>query len=330
MEPAAAERVFPGMNRKRFVLIGAAHAHTPDHLRVAAEEGWRCAALCDPDPDRARRLSDRLSAPALGRDAVLAAGADAVLVCGETADRAAEVGAALDAGLPTFCEKPLGPDAATAERLAAQARDAGVRLDTGYFLRTNPALAALRDRVRGGAVGRVIEARARFAHDGAFADWLDLDGWMTDPRRAAYGGFADEGVHALDWLLWTLGPLEEGRATLAQSCGYAVDDHGVAALRFASGAIGTLSAGWTDFRLRLELELIGETGRAEAREGVARIEPRNGGAPWKAAIAPLDAGEGSRPLLRALAGRDGAPVCAPEEAAAVSRAMDQLYGRDAA
>ena len=310
-----------------FALIGAAHAHTPDHLRVASEEGWRCAAVHDTDPGRAARWAEALSAPALPLDAAVESGAALALVCGETADRGAQAGAALAGGLAVFSEKPLGPDAAVARRLAEQAAAAGLRLDTGFFLRTNPALAALRARVADGAIGRVIEARGRFAHDGAFADWLDLDGWMTRPERAIYGGFADEGVHALDWLLWTVGPFADGRAVLAHSRGYAVDDHGVAALLFASGAVGSVGAGWTDVGMRLEFDLVGCEGRAEVRKGVARLETRGGGEVWRAALAPLDAGEGSRPLLRALRGAEGAQVVAPEEAVAVSLALDRLHGR---
>jgi hypothetical protein len=33
------------MTERAYILVGAAHAHTADHVRVAEEEGWRCAAV---------------------------------------------------------------------------------------------------------------------------------------------------------------------------------------------------------------------------------------------------------------------------------------------
>lgn len=314
---------------KHLTLLGAAHAHTPDHLRVVAEEGWRVTTVVDRDSERRARWAERLGAtPLADVDDAAELGAAAAIVCSETVHHEADVTAALSRGLPCFSEKPLALDAHAADRLATTARRQGVVLDTAFFLRTNAVLAALRERVRSGALGRVLEARMRFAHDGAFASWLDLDGWMTDPARAGYGGFADEGVHALDWLVWTLGPVTDGTAMVAHTLGFAVDDHGAAAVRFEGDAIGTIEAGWTDSALRLEIELIGTAGWARVRDGRAELWCRGEGQPaWSATLPPLDAGEGVRPFLRSLAAGTPRTLVGADESAATSAVLDRLYRR---
>ncbi len=316
------------MTERAYILVGAAHAHTADHVRVAEEEGWRCAAVLDRDPARRAEWADRAGAPTVQRLADAARRADAAIVCGETADRAAQVGGALVNGLPTFSEKPLAPDATTAATLARVAAAKGVLLDIGFFLRTNPALAELRERVRAGAVGEALEARMRFGHDGGYADWLDLSGWMSRPERASYGGFGDEAIHALDWLLWTLGAPRAVSAQRSHALGLPVDDGGVATLRFPNGATGVAQGGWTDIRMRLELDLVGEAGWAHVADGRAAIHRRGASEPvWTADLAPLDAGEGARAFLGAVA--DGAQqgLTPPADAVATNALLDRLYGR---
>ena len=316
------------MTERRYILVGCAHAHTADHVRVAAEEGWRCAAVVEPQDGLRTRWAETLGAAAAVGFDTLAEQAEAAIVCGETMDRAREVGGALGLGLPTFSEKPLGPDGATASALARIAERSGLLLDVGFFMRTNPALSGLRDQIRSGALGQIVEARARFAHDGAFADWLDLSGWMTTPARASYGGFGDEGVHVLDWLLWTLGPARDARATLGAALGYRLDDHGGAALRFGDGATGVVTAGWTDREMRLEIDIVGSDGSACLEDGRAVVRRRGEAGPvWSHPLSPLDAGEGLRPFLAAVAEgrRDG--LVPPRDAVAVNMLLDRLYGR---
>lgn len=314
---------------KTLVLVGCAHVHLPDHLKHAEAEGWRVTAVHDRDARRRETWARELQARPLESLEALAGSATAALVCSETVHHEADIAAALEAGLPVFSEKPLAADAAAAERLVEVAKRTGGLLDTAYFMRTIPALAELRRHVQGGAIGQVIEARGRFAHDGAYAEWLDLDTWMTVPALASYGGFADEGVHVLDWLLWTLGPAAEVRpALLGHACGYDLDDHGAGALRFEEGATAAILAGWTDTRMRLEFDLVGTDGGADLREGTARLWRRGKAEPeWTAEHPALDAGDGIRPFLASLADGGSTGLVPPEESARVNSVMDRFYGR---
>ena len=288
--------------------------------------GFSVAAIHDRDIARRDALCRDLGAASLGSTGDLAeAGCQAAIVCSETAHHEADITAALAAGLPVFSEKPLAGSAAAAQRCAEMAERTGLMLHTGYFMRSNAGLAALRARLRDGAIGEVIEARMRFSHDGGLADWLDLDCWMTRPELACYGGFVDEAVHCIDALRWMLGPCEAAGAMTGNHLGWAVDDHGAAFLRFDSGATGVVQAGWTDSEMRLELDLVGSTGHATLQDGRIAIHRRGASEPdWTATLSPLDAGEGVRPFLNALQGKEADALVPPQEATRVNEIIDAL------
>lgn len=308
------------------ILIGAAHVHVPDHVRVAQNAGARIVAVFDHDAARASAWADKLDARVVTD--VAAAKPDAAIVAAETARHETCVGLAVEAGLPVLCEKPLADNAAAARRMVAQAADAGCLLDTAFSLRADAAVSEMSFRIREGGLGRVTSARARYAHDGALKDWLDLSGWMTTPSETRYGGFGDEAIHALDWLMWTLGPVVSGKAVLGRSMGYAVDDHGVAALKMASGATASLEGGWTDRKVHFEVEVLGTRARATLamfpEGGHAKIVDRDANVTWSADTGPLDAGAAVGPFLRAV--REGAaPLTEASHSAAVVETLDLLY-----
>lgn len=316
------------------VLLGAAHVHLHDHARMARETGVAISHVFDRDGERrARWCADLGAEPLESLRALARTGAAGVLCCSETAHHEADVGAALEAGLPVFCEKPLAAGGPAARRLALGARQAGVPLETGLFLRSQRALRTLRGKVKDGALGAIHEARARFAHDGGFADWLDVTGWMSDRTLASYGGFGDEAIHAMDQLAWMAGPIGGARCDLGRALDLGLDDHGVARLQLDGGARAVVAGGWTDPYLRFELELIGAEGWAEvwagASGGEARLFRRGQAEPdWRGTLAALDAGEGSRGFFEALAAdRAPEPLCPPEEAADLNRVLDWCYGR---
>lgn len=314
------------MSGRGLVLLGGAHVHLPDHLDRIARAGFRITHVHDRDDARRARLCGDLGAAPLGGLADLAglevAGA---VVCSETVHHEADVIAALDAGLPVFCEKPLGGSAGAAFRCADRAAGTGLLLQTGYFFRTNSGLIRLRAALADGMIGTPTSARMRFSHDGGYADWLDLDCWMSDPALACYDGFVDEAVHVLDALGWLVGPIADGCAMTGNALGWRVDDHGAAALRFESGAIGVAEAGWTDASMRLEIDIVGSEGRAVVRDGELAITTRGGDRPaLTATLDALDAGAGIQPFLDAIDGRPATGLVPPDEAARVNALLDAM------
>jgi predicted dehydrogenase len=192
-------------------------------------------------------------------------------------------------------------------------------------MRTNAGLRLIRDRIAGGTLGPVHHARMRFSHDGGFADWLDLHSWMTDPGLACYGGFVDEAVHCLDLMQWMLGPIADGAAVTGRALGVCTDDHGVAVLRFATGATGVVEAGWTDATMRLEIDITGRDGWITLRDGRIAITPRGAASPSETAtLSALDSGEGLRPFLARLDGTRTDAFVPPDEAARLNVLLDAM------
>ena len=309
---------------KTIILLGAAHVHLPDHLRVAHDEGWRILAVHDRVADRAAQHAGALSARVTDLSALTQVGGRAAIVCSETVHHEADCIAALSAGLDVFCEKPLGGSADAAGRIATAATAHDRIVHTGYFLRTLAPVQELKARLDAGAIGPVIEARVRFSHDGGFADWLNLDCWMTDPLLACYDGFVDEAVHGIDLLHWLVGPICSGHAVTGRALGWRVDDHGAAILRHDSGATSVVEAGWTDNRMRLEIDIVGRNGGAHLRDGRGQLWTRDGRPETLPGRADLDAGEGLRPLLHALDGRSAPGLVPLDDAVAVNAALDAM------
>ena len=247
------------------------------------------------------------------------------MICSETAFHEEDILAALAAGLPVFVEKPMAGHAAAAWRCAARAEQLGLILHCGYFLRTNAALRGLRDLLRAGDLGTVTSARMRFSHDGGYADWLDLSGWMTKPHLACYGGFAEEAVHLIDALQWLLGPVRRAQAVTGTVLGWPVDDHGTGLLTFEGCATGVVETGWTDTEMRLELDVVAACGWARLRAGKIQIGRRGGTvADREIVLSPLDAGAGIDPFLGHLEGLPAPGLVPPGEAAQVNTVLDLM------
>ncbi|SFC15464.1 Gfo/Idh/MocA family protein [Salipiger profundus] len=307
-------------------LLGGAHVHLPDHLYRIDEGGRRVSHVFDRDPARKQELCDRLGAEPLETlDSLDGLDVSGVVVCSETTHHEADITAALKASLPVFSEKPLAGSARAAQAVASLAEEHDLLLQTGYFFRTIPALRAARDWIDHGRLGRVSAARMLFSHDGGYADWLDLGGWMTDPERACYGGFVDEAVHAIDALQWMLGPIDSGHAVTGNALGWPVDDHGASVLRFDCGAAGVVEAGWTDTRMRLELDIVGDEAAISLRDSELVLTPRGATTPIeRIRLETLDAGTGILPFLAALDGETKPGLVPPRDAARVNTVLDAL------
>lgn len=313
-------------SNKNLVLLGGAHVHLSDHLAHVEQRGWRVSRVFDREPAREKALCAQLNADPAQLSDLAALNVQGAIICSETAFHEEDITAALTAGLPVFVEKPMAGSADAARRCADLATEKGLILATGYFMRRSEALNHLRDRIKDGALGKVIEARGRFSHDGGYADWLDLDGWMTDPELACYGGFVDEAVHVIDLLQWLVGPINSGQAITGNALGWPVDDHGAAVIDFASHpATGVVEAGWTDSEMRLELDIVGDVGWARLWAGVLELGLRGQKQPVETIqLPPLDAGEGVEPFLDALEGKDATGLVPPQEAARVNILLDQM------
>ena len=155
--------------------------------------------------------------------------------------------AAIAAGKPVLCEKPLGASLADAEAMAAAARAAGVVTAVGFNYARTPATRHARRLIEDGALGRLTWIRAEHTED-FLADPEAPASWRT--RGAANGTLGDLAPHIVDAALALAGPIasvladvETVHATRPGASGpepVTNDDHAHALVRFARGTLGHL------------------------------------------------------------------------------------------
>jgi predicted dehydrogenase len=164
---------------------------------------------------------------------------DAVVLATPHSLHTDQIVAAARAGKHVFSEKPLGLDAASAQRAAQACADHGVTLGVGYNWRYQPALQAIRRLIDDGTLGRVLHLEGNFCGPSAYR--FPKGHWRHDTGEVPAVGMTGRGVHVIDAMLSLAGPIEQVTAQsfrLAQDFG--VDDTTSMLLRFASGATGYL------------------------------------------------------------------------------------------
>ena len=177
-------------------------------LPALREAGEVPAVLWGRDGARARAVADHYGVSTGTSDVDrLVAGVDAVYVATPVAAHLPLALAAARAGRHVLVEKPLRgalPDdpaplvALTRRPAPGQPR---VTVGVAYYRRLDPALQALRERLRAECVERVtVHFRQQFEPTAN-----DPKRWRTDAAVAGGGVLADAGSHRLDLLCWLLG-----------------------------------------------------------------------------------------------------------------------------
>jgi predicted dehydrogenase len=180
-------------------------------------------------------------------DELLARDLDGVVIASPSALHAPQAIAALDRGLPVFCQKPLGLNAREARQVVAAARRADRLLGLDLSYRHLEAVRKLRTVVENGGIGRIFAADLVFHN----AYGPDRD-WFYDPKLSGGGCVIDLGIHLVDLALWLLGfpqvaavesRLFHGGHELAPNEA-AAEDYAVARLDLEHGAVLRAACSW--------------------------------------------------------------------------------------
>jgi predicted dehydrogenase len=185
---------------------------------------------------------------------------DLIAICTPSGEHARQAIAALEAGKAVVVEKPMALNREDGLRVVETARRTGQFLSIISQRRTEPACLYLKEAIDKGALGRLVlgEALVRWHRDQRYYDSAPWRG-----TRAMDGGvLMNQAIHAIDLLLWYFGPVAEvtgATATVVRRM--ESEDTAVATLRFANGALGTISATTgTSPGLPAELNLFGDRG----------------------------------------------------------------------
>jgi predicted dehydrogenase len=186
--------------RIRVGVIGAGFIG-PAHVESIRRLGYvEVIAIAASDDASARASADRLSIPkaygdylALIRDPEV----DVVDICSPNIYHYPAARAALEAGKPVMCEKPLAMTSNESAELVALARQTGLPNAVTFNMRFYPLLHHARDMIAAGDLGTIYSV-----HGGYWQDWLLLDTDYNWRVEAASGGklraVGDIGSHWLD------------------------------------------------------------------------------------------------------------------------------------
>ncbi len=253
--------------------IGAAVAGTgfigPVHVEALKRVGIRVTGILGSRPEKSEAACKALGLPRAYEsleDVLDDATVDAVHLAVPNVLHFGMARRALLAGKHVMCEKPLAMHAEEAAELVDLARTMGLHAGVCYNIRFYPVNLELRERIRGGSLGRVFSVIGRYVQD-----WLlyetDYNWRVLAEEGGALRAVSDIGTHWMDLVLSITGlrveavladlrtvhPIrrrpegeiatftgKQARATVLQPVPVATEDAGCVLLRFEGGAQGVL------------------------------------------------------------------------------------------
>jgi predicted dehydrogenase len=174
----------------------------------------------------------------------------------------AEIGiAAARAGKHVLCEKPVDVTVEKVDELMAICADQNVVLAGIFPSRFGAGPRATKRALEAGRFGRLVQCSAHIP-------WYRTDeyyskvGWRGTWALDGGGALMNQGIHAVDLLLWLAGDVSEVSARFqTRARAIEVEDNAVAWLRFKEGALGVIQASTVCYPgERKRVEIRGERG----------------------------------------------------------------------
>jgi predicted dehydrogenase len=245
-------------------MLSCGHVHTKGYCEsIAKLDDCELAVVWDDMPDRGQEFANTYGSEysadldgTVARDDI-----DGFIICAENTRHLPLLRAAIPAGKPIFCEKPLTTSVADAKETMALIREHNAKVTLGYFQPFSAELQAVAGLLADGALGTVTHARYRNAHHAAYGRWFDspANAWFTQPDLAGGGAFMDMGAHAVHAVRTLLGPVKSVWAQISNVSGEYpdVDDYGIAHLEFESGVACVVEASWVQTGGIRGMEIVG-------------------------------------------------------------------------
>lgn len=238
----------------------------PTHCAAIKDvENAELVAVCDTNPEQAEKTGKHYGVPFytsleefLGHP-----GLDVVNVCVPSGYHA-EVGiAAARAGKHVLVEKPIEVTLEAAMPLIEACETAGVKLGVISQHRFAKDILKVKEAIEAGEFGKMVlgEASIKWYRT---QQYYDSGNWRGTKALDGGGALMNQGVHYIDMLQWLMGPVESVRAeAVTLTHNIEVEDLALAILRFANGALGTITGSTSIFPgLPERLEIHGENATA--------------------------------------------------------------------
>jgi UDP-N-acetyl-2-amino-2-deoxyglucuronate dehydrogenase len=220
-------------------------------------------AVCDTDPVALQAAMARTGAPGFANLTRLLIGSepDVVVLATPSGQHAGQAIQVAKAGVHVMSEKPMATSWAEGKRMVHECDEAGVRLFIVKQNRRNATLQLLKQAVSQGRFGRIytVNLNVFWSRPQSYYDQAAWRGtWEFDG-----GAFMNQASHYVDLIDWLIGPVESVyayTATLARRI--EVEDTGVMAIKWRSGALGTMNVTMLTYPKNMEgsITILGENG----------------------------------------------------------------------
>jgi predicted dehydrogenase len=220
-------------------VIGPTHAEA-----IASLPDTILAAAADPEVARAVNLASLYGAtPYADLHEMLAKERlDVVCICTPSGYHGEHAIAAMQTGAHVIVEKPIEITRHAIDEMLSVQRAAGVKMAVISQHRFDPASVRVHDLVEEGAFGRLVLGSAHIPWWRSQA-YYDSGAWRGTHAIDGGGVLMNQSIHSIDLLTWLMGPVHSIKAytdTLVHHI--ETEDVAACALRFRSGALGTIAA----------------------------------------------------------------------------------------
>lgn len=247
----------------KFAIVGCGRI-AQRHAEHISKRG-QLVAVCDVVEDKAQQLANTYGAKAYTSYADMLANEtsiDVIAVCSPNGLHAQHSIEGLKAGFHVLCEKPMGLSVKECGEMIQAAERANKRLFAIKQNRYNPPVAAVKEIIEAGKLGKVLSVqlscfwnRNTDYYANSWKGTKDLDG----------GTLFTQFSHFIDLLYWLIGDVDEVAAYMGNFAHEGIiefEDTGVVILKFTNGAIGTVNYTVNSFDKNMEgsLTIFGEKG----------------------------------------------------------------------
>jgi 1,5-anhydro-D-fructose reductase (1,5-anhydro-D-mannitol-forming) len=251
----------------KVAILSFWHVHAKDYAREANEHpDTQIVALWDELPERGHKeaenrgvrfyedLNELLAQPDI----------DAVIVVTPTHVHRDVMLAAAKAGKHIFTEKVVATTLKECNEIVSAIEAAGVKLTVSLpRLNANYTL-AVQDILNQGLLGEITLVRTRLSHNGAIPSERGPQGWLPSHfynlEQCGGGAMIDLGCHPMYLSSLFLGLPESVSANYGYVTGRSVEDNAVTVLRYPSGALAIVEAGFVNRFSPFVIEVHGTEG----------------------------------------------------------------------
>lgn len=231
------------MNQLGFGIAGAGLIAEVHAAAIAESSLTRLVAIWSRSQASAERLASRHDVPAFSDygEFLRAPGLGAVAVCTPSGNHLEPALEAARAGKHVMVEKPIEIDLERADRIIAQCRESGVTLGVIFQSRFLRSVRQIKEAIQQGWLGEPVMGTAEVKWFRA-PEYYAPGGWHGTLALDGGGALINQAIHTIDLLLWLMGPVESVQAYTARRRYPHIEgeDTAVAALRFGSGALGSI------------------------------------------------------------------------------------------